>query len=504
MAITLKRQLNDDEKKIILEQHGRRCFANDHIIPDGEQVQFDHIRAFSLDGASELNNIAPMCSLHNKEKGQLPLYDFRAKLRMREFFSKGDKLTLKHLLEYFRERGDIKAFGQPIAVKEQNGTAVIESASNKTTHNVYECPTTKWKYFYATLDVDVIDSDDDEDHKIGLQPRYLIVDRVFELFRHFQNHPVMQPSIGRIANNRIRIFDGQHKIAALLWNGRRTFECKIYLDPDIRLLNQTNIAAHDNFAQVRFYSSVMVLKLGAQFGKDFEEYKKLEDGSPKSEAGFMDFLQNRDGNTLKTAEINERFRSYLYNSVLESEDNKLKRLVSAGNRGSNEKPLTIDMLKKSLFTAFLYRGPLTDSLTTDAYKREVEINNMVRLLNMLDELALHTWDAKASSNDENQRRLNRLVSSKSMMAWSEILADAVCGKLDIQDGDERQKPLYRDLSDEQFTKIRNVLARLVEWKRWSSPANDEIETILAGNKGDVKSWMKQKGLTTGYLMGAQE
>ena len=107
MSITLKRQLNDEEKKIILQQHGRVCFANGHAIPDGEQLQFDHIRAFSTGGASELDNIAPMCSLHNKEKGQLPLYDFRTKLRMREFFSKGDKLTLKHLLEYFRDRNDI-------------------------------------------------------------------------------------------------------------------------------------------------------------------------------------------------------------------------------------------------------------------------------------------------------------------------------------------------------------------------------------------------------------
>ena len=248
----------------------------------------------------------------------------------------------------------------------------------------------------------------------------------------------------------------------------------------------------------------MVLKLGSQFGKDFEEYRKLEDGSAKSEAGFMTYFRNREGNTLKTAEINERFRSYSYNSILESEDNKLRRLVSAGNRGSNEKPLTIDMLHKSLFAAFLYREPVSDNMTTDAYKRETEISNMIHFLNMLDELALHAWDAKASPNDENQRQLNRLLGSKSMMAWSEILANAICPTLNIHDGDERQRPLYRDLTDADFSKIRNVVARLVEWKRWKSPLNDEIDTILAGNKDDVKAWMKQKGLTTGYLMGAPE
>jgi hypothetical protein len=146
---------------------------------------------------------------------------------------------------------------------------------------------------------------------MGLQPRYLIQDKVFKLFRHFQRHPVLQPSIGRVVDNRIRLFDGQHKVAALLLNGRRDFGCKIYLNSELRLLNQTNIAAHDNFAQTRFFSSIMVLKLGGQFGKDFENYKTLESEPNKTEAGFMAYLSRLEG-SLTQAELNKRFRSYLW------------------------------------------------------------------------------------------------------------------------------------------------------------------------------------------------
>jgi hypothetical protein len=143
-------------------------------------------------------------------------------------------------------------------------------------------------------------------------------------------------------------------------------------------------------------------------------------------------------------------------------------------------------------------------MTTNAYRREVEIGNMVRLMNVLNDLALYAWNAKASGNDENQRRLNRLIGSKSMMAWSGILANAICAKLDIIDEEERQRPFYRELGDVEFGRIRGVVSRLVEWKRWSSPANDEIDTILAGNKADVRAWLRSKGLTAGYLMGAAE
>lgn len=502
MAITLKRQLNDNEKQRILEIHGRNCFATGHPIAVDETVQFDHIRAYADGGASELDNIAPMCEIHNKAKGTMPLGDFRVKLRLDAFFQGGDSLTLKNLLEYLKKSRDITAYGQPVIVIPEDSVVRIEYGTSQQTHALYQCPTTGWKYFYATLPVEVLDSDDDQEQSIGLQPRYLIEEKVFELYRHFQRHPVLQPSIGRIAHDRVLLFDGQHKAAALLWTGRRVFECKIYLSPDLMLLNRTNIAAHDKFSQTRFYSSIMVMKLGSEFGAEFEKYKNLEDGEIKSEAGFMKFLDATQAMT--KADSHRRFRSYLYNSVLEAEDNRIGPLISASNRSTDEKPLTIDMLSKSIFACFLYTEPVEDNMTTDAYKRDKEVSNVVALLNMLYDLGLAGWNPKAGLNDENQRRLNRLFRSKSIMAWSELLRDAVCGKLELQDVEERARPFYRDLSDSDLTRIKSIVARLFSWKFWNAPVTDDIDRILADNKSAVKAWFRNHGLTTGYLMGAQE
>ncbi len=505
MAITLKRQLTDSEKAEILNRHGRTCFATGHAIPDGQPVQFDHIRAFVTQGPSELHNIAPMCEPHNKAKGRLPLEDFRVKLRLDTFFQKGDALTLKHLLAYLRTEGDIADFGQAVFVKQADSQITIDTIDGKKrSYTLYKCPTTGWQYFYATLPVEVLDSDDEDNEKVGLQPRFLIQDKVFELFRHFQAHPVLQPSIGRIREDRILLFDGQHKAASLLWTGRRDFECKIYLDPDVRLLNQTNISAHDKFSQTRFYSSIMVLKLGSEFGSDFEAYKNLEDDSVKSEAGFMKYLDRDPSQAMTKAERNKRFRSYLYNSILEDEENRATRFVSNGNRGTDEKPITIDMLSKSIFSSFLYTEPVDDNMATDAYKRDKEISNNVTLMNMLYDLALGSWNPKAGPNDGNQRKLERLFRSKSIMAWSELLRDAVRGKLELQDEEERARPFYRDLTGDDLERIKKMAERLVNWKLWSSPPNSEIDRIMADNKSEVKDWFKRNGLTTGYLMGANE
>ncbi|HOD62533.1 MAG TPA: HNH endonuclease signature motif containing protein [Bacilli bacterium] len=502
MAIILQRQISDDEKKLIVERFGRICYATGHEISENEEIHFDHIKAFADDGASEIDNIAPMCQTHNLQKGRLPLEDFRIKLRLDEFFKNGQSLTLKHELQYFKDKGIIKSFGDTVYYNITDGQIELEFQNRKENFRLYSCPITKWKYFYATLPVEVINSDDDEDGKIGLQPRYLIQDKVFDLFRHFQRNTVLNPSIGRLYQNKILIFDGQHKIASLLWGERKEFELKVYIDPDPKSLNQTNISAHDKFAQTRFFASIMVAKLGSQFGKQFEEYKNLEDGEKKTEAGFLKFLKNSE--QLSNADINKRFTSFIYDSILDESTNKIVRLVSKSNRSTSEYPITMDMLNKSIFSNFLYRYPTDDDLTSDNYRRDKEIANAIRLCNLIDEEILHKWDATKTENDLVQNKLNRMFRSKSIMAWTELLRDAVAAKLDITDQDEKAQIFYRDISDEGFDKIKKVVRRLVSWSVWDSPVNSEIDRIFADNKSEVKKYFRDKGLTTGYLLGATE
>ncbi len=504
MAITLKRQISNEEKEVILERYGRRCFANGHAIPERDPVHFDHIHAYALGGRSDLDNIAPMCEAHNKAKGTLPLEDFRVKLKLTTFFESGDRLTLKDLLKHLKEIGDIDAFGNRIEVKLTSNEVHVENHSFSSSFQLCTCPLTGWRYFYGTLPVSVLNSDDDDEHNVGLQPRFLIFTKVFNMFRHFQFHPVLQPSIGRIFDGQILLFDGQHKIASLLWTGRSDFECKIYIDPDPKVLNQTNISAHDKFAQTRFFSSIMILKLGNQFGKDFEAYRNLEDDSPKSEYGFMQFLNGSTHPGMSRGERNRRFRSYLFNSILEDDENKIKPLVSIGNRGSNTQPITVDMLSKSIFACFLFTEPVSDDMATPKYKREQEFKNNIAILNMLFDQALSYWNPKAPKGNTTQTALRRQFASKSIMAWSEIVRDAILAKLDLVDGDERRMPFYRSLSEKDLEKVSKVIERLLGWQRWKAPIGDEIDVALAGNKKILKEWFINNGFTPTYLMGIIE
>lgn len=129
MVATLKRQLSDEEKAVIFKRFGRHCYANGHAIPDDEIVQYDHIRAHGLGGDSELNNIAPMCGHHNRQKVQLPLGDFRIKLQLDEFFGSGDKQTLRHLLSFLLKQKRIAKFGCPIVAKIEGDVIKLDTQS---------------------------------------------------------------------------------------------------------------------------------------------------------------------------------------------------------------------------------------------------------------------------------------------------------------------------------------------------------------------------------------
>jgi len=88
-----------------------------------------------------------------------------------------------------------------------------------------------------------------------------------------------------------------------------------------------------------------------------------------------------------------------------------------------------------------------------------------------------------------------------MMAWSELLRDAILAKLDLTDADDRACPFYRELDKRQLDGIRQTVARLFNWKFWSDPG-EEIDRVLSDNKSEVKEWFRKHDLTTGYLLGA--
>ena len=108
-------------------------------------------------------------------------------------------------------------------------------------------------------------------------------------------------------------------------------------------------------------------------------------------------------------------------------------------------------------------------MTTEAYKRDHEAQNVVSLMNMFYDEALQLWDPKAPAGDQNRTRLERIFASKSMMACAELLRDAVVGKLDLIERRSGYARFYRKLSEEDVARVRATVRRLLQWEDGTRP-----------------------------------
>jgi hypothetical protein len=306
---SLKRQITDVEKKQVLEQQRRNgilfCFAEDHPVDDDVDVEFHHIKPFSEDGPNDPANIGAVCKDHHRRIRTLSLSEFRDQLAMDRFFAHTEPRRLDDLLRL------------------------------------------KLSPFYAVLPIEYIANDGD------LQPRPLEQKRVWELYRHLSAHTQLAPAVCRLVAGNVTLFDGQHKSAAQIWAGRRALDCKVYIDPDVRLLKDTNLVAHDKLRQMAFFTSTLIAKYSDIFKQEWEEY--LERPGSKNESDFVVFLRAR-GKT--TSEAKKMLQMAIEQDVIESPENRLSEFIAERNR-TRKNPVSISILEKTFFRKFVFAPPGT-------------------------------------------------------------------------------------------------------------------------------------------------
>jgi len=484
--MALGRQISTAEKESILKRQGNRCFIDNHPVEDGD-FEFDHIIPYAEGGDTSVSNIGMVCKKHNREKGSLSLSEYRDRLGMRRFFEGAKKRRLDDLLLEKLGKG---GFGQRLPTDIEQGHVTLYLDGHQDTVGLEECPATHEKYFFATLPVAVLRND------VELQPRVLEPDRLWDLYRHLRAHTQLAPAVCRLVSGSVLLFDGQHKAAAQVWAGRSNLDCKVYLDPEVRRLKETNLAAHDKLRQMPFYTSTLLEKYAAMASEDWHAF--LEGPGPKTEIAFVDFMRARVN--LSRSEAVKRIRSMIYRDILEHPDNLLRDYVAEENRG-RVNPLTMNRLEKTFFADFVTPPPLNDEFETQSYHRGDERENLVRLLNVIVQRSLTSvWAPER--NDSAHKKAARLYSAGALRAWVPILRDAVAPTLGVFAAEDRARLLYRPLKDENFEAMERLIGRLFSHKVWEDP-NPALNDLRYDNAERAKEMLHQEGLTVNWLLGGE-
>jgi len=495
VSLASHREPTDKEKGIIIQQHTKdgkiRCYVNDHPIEDVKDIEFHHIKPFANEGETDLSNLAPVCKEHHHRIGTLSITEFRTRLEMEEFFNDPEPRRLDDVLR--KKLGEGK-FGREINYEFTNNQGTIrifpEGKIDPIELPLYACPSVGFKYFYITVPVQHIQND------TNLQPRPLEMRRLWELYRHLMVHTQLSPAICRLTRKKILLFDGQHKSAAQIWAGRKEIECKVYVEPDIRVVRETNLAAHDKLRQMQFFTSVLISKWADIFKEEWDEY--LDTKGPKSEEGFVDFLVRKGKSK---ADALSMIRSNIYDSILDSSENKAVEYIAERNRARTN-PLTIHILRQTMFKHFITDPPLDVDIEVSDEQREFERKNVIALLNIIVEETLQgKWNP--DKKDNAHKIAERIYAAGSLKAWTKMLKDVVSNVLNLYDEDEREKIFLRSIPENKWEIIRKRIRRTFEHKLWADPSPEIDNQLRVNNEEHVRDFLKKNGLTVNWILGLE-
>jgi len=490
---SIRRQLTEAEKETVLAQQRRdnvlRCFAIDHPIDNESDVEFHHIKPFSEEGPTEVANIGAVCKDHHRRIRTLSLSEFRDQLAMSEFFANPEPRRLDDLLEL---KLGLSSYGRSVRVARDQPSLLVlhftDPQRPSQTCPVFTCPATAMKYFYSVIPIAYIRNDSD------LQPRPLEPKRVWELYRHLAAHTQLAPAVCRLVGTDIMLFDGQHKSAAQIWAGRQGLDCKVYIEPEVRLLKDTNLIAHDKLRQMAFFTSTLIAKYSDIFKQEWEDY--LAKPGPKNESDFVAFLRER-GKT--SAEAKKMLMMAVEQDVIDDPSNLFSEYIAERNR-TRKNPVSISILQKTFFKEFVLPPPTTVEFESLDDFRSEEKHNLVRIMSLVAKKQIvGNWNPEA--NNAAHQRAERIFGAGAMRAWVPMLRDVVAQVLQLYDAADRQRVLFRTISEPQWALIEGRVERLFTHKVWDDTSPDVVSQLKVNAAEQIRTFLQSRRLTVNWILG---
>ena len=464
------------------------CAVDKKPINKKSEIEFHHIKPLAFNNRFDVSNFITVCKKHHKEMGELSFSEHCVVKEMEKFFSGSGIKKLNDVLKLkLKENNSVKHLKVEIKSKENKINIFLEDNKDAMIFPLSACPSTGFKYFYMVLPVEYIHNDEE------LQPRPLEMSRLWNLYRHLLVNSQLTPSVCRLTENKILLFDGQHKAAAQIWAGRKEIECKIYIEPNIKLLKETNLVAHDKLRQMPFFTSVLINKWANIFAEEWKEY--MSQKGSKSESGFVAFLIGKGKK--KPSAIN-MIESNIYDSIIEDKKNSVIKYVEESN-STNKKPLTTNRLKQTIFKKFIATPPLDMDIEESDRLRELERRNVVRLLNLITEYTLKDkWNP--DKNDENHKISERIYLSGSFKAWAGILKDVIATVLELFDENDRKEIFLREINEDKWKSIEDCIVLMFERRIWQDDSEENYNMLRLSNDNQVRKYLSRRGISVNEML----
>jgi hypothetical protein len=499
-----KRALTESEKQAVRAQQigsdgSLRCFISGDIIHDGDEIEYDHIHPFAKDGETSPANIRIVLKSHNRRKSDQSLYDVRDNIRLERLFeAKKNNIRLQDIfaLKDIEKRNNHAVLNDTTITLDDSKTKLEFPLLHDAILDVF--------YFYGQIPVSWLENDDQE----GLQPRVIDYNRLIAIRDHLKSHPQLAPSIGRLLGSKLKLFDGQHKLAAQVLNNQSDVDIKVYVSPDdseqsrklFDNLMITNLEAHSKLKQIPFYTSTLLDRLSVIYKEFLEDFISTKQVENHTEQNFIHFLATQKG--FSTAAAKDILRSAIKNSALDA--SPLRPHVAEASKDASF-PITVDLLDKTIFRSTLYLEPSNARFTSDGDYRNAETANFADVSKlMVEETGIANWvpHSKGKTLTNTQLKSRRIWHKGAVLTWAPYLKSILFYALQIMTNDEREKMLYRSaISDHQKGIVKLGLNRLFSHPLWDDP-EPEIDSLLVSARKQDDLFVR-KGLTEKFVIHGQ-
>ena len=379
----LSKQEKNGLTKKLWNMQGKQCFiCEEKIDLDLNETNIDHIVPLANKGKDIEDNFAVTHESCNKSKQD-------ANLRIAKIIQKLNKIQKQvqsennksaSLKDVLKEYGGSKfEFKNKIEDNNLNFsfTDIGDNIVQKT--QIFTDNLSKEKSCFIEVPIEYLFHDE------IINPRG-INNSIAKLIKEFdKKNPQLHISLARIDNGKIKIFDGQHKAVAQILLGTKKLVVRMFLEPNIDVLTETNTNAGSSLRQVAFDKSIMRQLNNTLYSERVKKYQIAhglkEDNFSFSEQQLIDYFKG-DGANIKKYIVDS-----IKHSITTSKDNRLKDYIDFEGK-AKELPISYNAFDKTILSSFInnkliLKTPIDFKTDEGLNPREMEITQIIGVLNIL-------------------------------------------------------------------------------------------------------------------------
>jgi len=485
----------------LLRIQNNKCFiCGKGIDPEIQSTNIDHIVPLANKGKDLESNFAVTHESCNKSKQDANLKIARILHKLKEIQqqvqeTENKSASLKHVLQKYN--------GSKYNFRFKKNDNVLEySFSEISDNNIRKAPVftdhlSKEKSCFLEVPLEYVYHDE------IINPRG-INKSINKLVKEFEKgNPQLHLSLARIDKGKLKIFDGQHKAVAQILLGIKKLAIRVFIEPNVDRLTETNTNAGSTLRQIAFDKSIMRQLNNTLYSERVKKYQEDHNLNPDdfsfSEEQLVDYFKGENVN------IKKYIIDSIKHAITNATENKLKDYIDFEGR-AKELPISYSAYDKTVLATFInskliLKTPINYKSDEGTNPRELEIRQIVELLNIIaeevyinkfqPEVGVYRIENKIINNKDVDMTDDHLIAYR--ISREEILYNwliylkAVIKAYFTNTGKmfDEKKVFQYQFDDQLWKNIRNFIKSLKELPLWKDKSM--ASTIFAG-KNNYDYW----------------